>query len=180
MERGVFGSCAEAMADEELFRDEIVHSSIPGFADLVAAKDWDGCSRLLGDRMRSKPAPSFSPFLGKAEGGADPLERTKADVILEDVFTLPDSRGGRLRVVALLRGGTGLSPTQGLPLRPEPARAVDGAGQGILEDRGGKVPGPDDRAADGLDQTCSHLLGTAWERGVPSPALAEHGDAQPL
>ncbi len=90
----VFDSCADAISDEELFREGILHESIEGFAGLVEAGDWDGCAGLLAERMRGKAPPSFSSFRGRPRGDVDPARRAEADDILKGVFTLPDSRGG--------------------------------------------------------------------------------------
>ncbi|MDP6776531.1 MAG: alginate lyase family protein, partial [Candidatus Latescibacteria bacterium] len=54
------------------------------------------CVRLLADRMRSKPHPSFSPYRTPAEGPVDPEAESTADDILAGVFTLTDGKGGTL------------------------------------------------------------------------------------
>ena len=90
----IFANCAEAIADQELFREEIVHEDIPGLKRLVDAEDWEGCRRLLAESMRTKPLPSFFPFRALSEDAVDPWEKSKADDILHGIFVLPDAHGG--------------------------------------------------------------------------------------
>ena len=94
MVMGTFDSCAEAIADEELFREEIIHEDVAGFAGLVHAGDWEGCRRLMAERMRTKLVPSFSPFRAGPEDAADLSEKSKADDILDGIFVLMDAHGG--------------------------------------------------------------------------------------
>lgn len=93
MKKKVFGSCAEAISDDVLFRQELIHSAVPGLAGLVGAGDTCAGIERLARRMQGKPAPSFSPFRNTPDGEVDPAERAKADDILNGIFTLSDGRG---------------------------------------------------------------------------------------
>jgi hypothetical protein len=94
MEPVEYPSCASALSDEALLREEIVAEAIPGYPEKIAAGDLDGCLRLLARRMREKEAPSYSPFREPLTAAPDPCERSKADDLLNGVFRLPDSTGG--------------------------------------------------------------------------------------
>jgi hypothetical protein len=96
MLKRIYHSCSEAIHDESLFRSAIIHDSIPGLADRVEDEDWAACARLLGDTMRSKPHPSFSPFCAPADELLEPEQLSAADGILDGIFTLPDSCGGTI------------------------------------------------------------------------------------
>ena len=96
MGKEIHSSCAEAITDEDLIRSGVFHDTIPGLVGCVQTEDWTSCARLLGDRMRSKPHPSFSPFREPADGPVDREIQTRADEILDGVFTLSDGSGGTL------------------------------------------------------------------------------------
>ena len=92
MDKIIHSSCADAISDERLFREEIERDTIPGFAEALSAEAWDRCTKLLADRMRAKPSASFCPYAGDPPP-VNPAKVEQAERILDGVFTLPDSRG---------------------------------------------------------------------------------------
>ena len=95
MKQIIHSSCAHAISDECLLREEIKPGAIPGFAEALAAEAWDRCTKLLADHVRAKPPASFCPYVGDRPP-VEPTAIEEAERILEGVFTLPDSRGGTI------------------------------------------------------------------------------------
>jgi len=110
MDKIIHNSCADAISDVRLLREEIKGAAIHGFAKALSAEAWDRCTELLADQVRSKPPASFCPYTGEPPP-VDPAGGEEAERILDGVFTLPDSRGGT--ITERLTGDFEWSPSYG-------------------------------------------------------------------